>query len=220
MTRCHSESLHDSLSCVVQPSADGAALTGGLMEDTTARWRSVMVVLGQSGPAPMFLLAWTQTSDALTVPGKLGVFGFCLVGDRKAKEASISEAGPASATSARSLRALPCPAPALALPPPRPALPCPALPCPALPCPCPALPCPALPCPALPCPALPRPCPALPGPALPLPCPCPALPCPALPCPAPPRPALPYQIRNRPGPARPGKTVPDPGPEVKPAGPS
>ncbi|KAI4887215.1 hypothetical protein NFI96_008582 [Prochilodus magdalenae] len=40
MTRCHSESLHDSLSCVVQPSADGAALTGGLMEDTTARWRS------------------------------------------------------------------------------------------------------------------------------------------------------------------------------------
>ncbi|KAI4902390.1 hypothetical protein NFI96_003554 [Prochilodus magdalenae] len=43
MTRCHSESLHDSLSCVVQPSADGAALTGGLMEDTTARWRSVMV---------------------------------------------------------------------------------------------------------------------------------------------------------------------------------
>ncbi|KAI4884892.1 hypothetical protein NFI96_013074 [Prochilodus magdalenae] len=35
-------------SCVVQPSADGAALTGGLMEDTTARWRSVMVVLGQS----------------------------------------------------------------------------------------------------------------------------------------------------------------------------
>ncbi|KAI4878353.1 hypothetical protein NFI96_033704 [Prochilodus magdalenae] len=29
---CHSESLHDSLSCVVQPSADGAALTGGLME--------------------------------------------------------------------------------------------------------------------------------------------------------------------------------------------
>ncbi|KAI4896322.1 hypothetical protein NFI96_031192, partial [Prochilodus magdalenae] len=49
MTRCHSESLHDSLSCVVQPSADGAALTGGLMEDTTARWRSVTVVLGQSG---------------------------------------------------------------------------------------------------------------------------------------------------------------------------
>ncbi|KAI4903592.1 hypothetical protein NFI96_001055 [Prochilodus magdalenae] len=49
MTRCHSESLHDSLSCVVQPSADGAALTGGLMEDTTARWRSVVVVLGQSG---------------------------------------------------------------------------------------------------------------------------------------------------------------------------
>ncbi|KAI4903468.1 hypothetical protein NFI96_008341 [Prochilodus magdalenae] len=48
MTRCHSESLHDSLSCVVQPSADGAALTGGLMEDTTARWRSVVVVLGQS----------------------------------------------------------------------------------------------------------------------------------------------------------------------------
>ncbi|KAI4883643.1 hypothetical protein NFI96_006490 [Prochilodus magdalenae] len=44
MTRCHSESLHDSLSCVVQPSADGAALTGRLMEDTTARWRSVMVV--------------------------------------------------------------------------------------------------------------------------------------------------------------------------------
>ncbi|KAI4871505.1 hypothetical protein NFI96_027165, partial [Prochilodus magdalenae] len=50
MTLCHSESLHDSLSCVVQPSADGAALTGRLMEDTTARWRSVMVVLGQSEP--------------------------------------------------------------------------------------------------------------------------------------------------------------------------
>ncbi|KAI4889848.1 hypothetical protein NFI96_010474 [Prochilodus magdalenae] len=49
MTRCHSESLHDSLSCVVQPSANGAALTGRLMEDTTARWMSVMVVLGQSG---------------------------------------------------------------------------------------------------------------------------------------------------------------------------
>ncbi|KAI4876973.1 hypothetical protein NFI96_009005 [Prochilodus magdalenae] len=32
MTRCHSESLHDSLSCVVQPSADGAALTGRLLE--------------------------------------------------------------------------------------------------------------------------------------------------------------------------------------------
>ncbi|KAI4901911.1 hypothetical protein NFI96_006485 [Prochilodus magdalenae] len=49
MTRCHSESLHDSLSCVVQPSADGVALTGGLMGDTTARWMSVRVVLGQSG---------------------------------------------------------------------------------------------------------------------------------------------------------------------------
>ncbi|KAI4901255.1 hypothetical protein NFI96_015255 [Prochilodus magdalenae] len=49
MTRRHSESLHDSLSCMVQPSADGAALTGGLMEDTTAPWWSVMVVLGQSG---------------------------------------------------------------------------------------------------------------------------------------------------------------------------
>ncbi|KAI4874108.1 hypothetical protein NFI96_028851, partial [Prochilodus magdalenae] len=34
-------------SCVVQPSADGAALTGGLMEDTTARWRS---------PTPSMLL--------------------------------------------------------------------------------------------------------------------------------------------------------------------
>ncbi|KAI4898915.1 hypothetical protein NFI96_025560 [Prochilodus magdalenae] len=34
------------LSCVVQPSDDGAALTGGLMEDTTARWRSVMVAVG------------------------------------------------------------------------------------------------------------------------------------------------------------------------------
>ncbi|KAI4880434.1 hypothetical protein NFI96_018414 [Prochilodus magdalenae] len=33
------------LSCVVQPSADGAALTGGLMEGTTARWMSVRVVL-------------------------------------------------------------------------------------------------------------------------------------------------------------------------------
>ncbi|KAI4871692.1 hypothetical protein NFI96_000225 [Prochilodus magdalenae] len=46
MTRCHSESLHDSLSCVVQPSADGAALTGGLMEDTTAHWGSVVVAVG------------------------------------------------------------------------------------------------------------------------------------------------------------------------------
>ncbi|KAI4886350.1 hypothetical protein NFI96_021617, partial [Prochilodus magdalenae] len=46
MTRCHSESLHDSLSCAVQPSADGAALTGGLMEDPTARWRSVTVAVG------------------------------------------------------------------------------------------------------------------------------------------------------------------------------
>ncbi|KAI4891199.1 hypothetical protein NFI96_030944, partial [Prochilodus magdalenae] len=34
------------LSCVVQPSADGAAPTGGLMEDTTARWMSVMVAAG------------------------------------------------------------------------------------------------------------------------------------------------------------------------------
>ncbi|KAI4902806.1 hypothetical protein NFI96_007461, partial [Prochilodus magdalenae] len=55
MTRCHSESLHDSLSCVVQPSADGAALTGGLMEDTTAHWRSVMVVLGQSDVQALLL---------------------------------------------------------------------------------------------------------------------------------------------------------------------
>ncbi|KAI4877817.1 hypothetical protein NFI96_008007 [Prochilodus magdalenae] len=36
MTRCHSESLHDSLSWVVQPSAGGAALTGRLMEDTSS----------------------------------------------------------------------------------------------------------------------------------------------------------------------------------------
>ncbi|KAI4896346.1 hypothetical protein NFI96_025922 [Prochilodus magdalenae] len=72
MTRCHSESLHDSLSCVVQPSDDGAALTGGLMEDTTARWMSVMVVLGQSdrqnriiflmfGVLSVFLLILTLT---------------------------------------------------------------------------------------------------------------------------------------------------------------
>ncbi|KAI4890127.1 hypothetical protein NFI96_023026 [Prochilodus magdalenae] len=33
-------------SCVVQPSANGAALTGGLTEDTTARWVSVMVAVG------------------------------------------------------------------------------------------------------------------------------------------------------------------------------
>ncbi|KAI4879078.1 hypothetical protein NFI96_005888 [Prochilodus magdalenae] len=39
----------NSKSCVVQPSAHGAALTGRLMEDTTAHWMSVMVVLGQSG---------------------------------------------------------------------------------------------------------------------------------------------------------------------------
>ncbi|KAI4877968.1 hypothetical protein NFI96_020748, partial [Prochilodus magdalenae] len=50
--RLHSISSTDPTghsSCVVQPSADGAALTGGLMEDTTAHWRSVMVVLGQTG---------------------------------------------------------------------------------------------------------------------------------------------------------------------------
>ncbi|KAI4899556.1 hypothetical protein NFI96_017646 [Prochilodus magdalenae] len=33
-------------SCVVQPSDNGAALTGRLMEDTTARWRSVIVTGG------------------------------------------------------------------------------------------------------------------------------------------------------------------------------
>ncbi|KAI4895144.1 hypothetical protein NFI96_019117, partial [Prochilodus magdalenae] len=33
-------------SCVVQPSDNGAALTGRLMEDTTARWGSVMVAVG------------------------------------------------------------------------------------------------------------------------------------------------------------------------------
>ncbi|KAI4879803.1 hypothetical protein NFI96_030756, partial [Prochilodus magdalenae] len=38
--------LRKRKSCVVQPSADGAALTGGLMEDTTARWMSVMVAVG------------------------------------------------------------------------------------------------------------------------------------------------------------------------------
>ncbi|KAI4891566.1 hypothetical protein NFI96_002213 [Prochilodus magdalenae] len=53
MTRWHSESLHDSLSCVVQPSADGAALTGRLMEDTTARWMSVMVAVGSVRAAEM-----------------------------------------------------------------------------------------------------------------------------------------------------------------------
>ncbi|KAI4893589.1 hypothetical protein NFI96_019283, partial [Prochilodus magdalenae] len=40
--------------CVVQPSADGAALTGGLMEDTTARWRSVVVVLGALKSSPAY----------------------------------------------------------------------------------------------------------------------------------------------------------------------
>ncbi|KAI4875174.1 hypothetical protein NFI96_014240 [Prochilodus magdalenae] len=69
-------------SCVVQPSADGAALTGGLMEDTTARWRSVVVVLGQSvmvhgtvftpsgGPfrsAPVELLYHTVTQPVIPV---------------------------------------------------------------------------------------------------------------------------------------------------------
>ncbi|KAI4876774.1 hypothetical protein NFI96_008143 [Prochilodus magdalenae] len=34
-------------SCVVQPSADGAALTGGLVEDTTARRRSVTVAVSR-----------------------------------------------------------------------------------------------------------------------------------------------------------------------------
>ncbi|KAI4888617.1 hypothetical protein NFI96_003175 [Prochilodus magdalenae] len=46
MTRCHSESLHDSLSCVVQPSGNGAALTGRLMEDTSARRMSPIVAVG------------------------------------------------------------------------------------------------------------------------------------------------------------------------------
>ncbi|KAI4880736.1 hypothetical protein NFI96_021849 [Prochilodus magdalenae] len=45
-----SDPLQAITSCVVQRSADGAALTGGLMEDTTARWRSVMVDVGSVSP--------------------------------------------------------------------------------------------------------------------------------------------------------------------------
>ncbi|KAI4886385.1 hypothetical protein NFI96_024779 [Prochilodus magdalenae] len=53
-------------SCVVQPSADGAALTGGLMEDPTARWRSVMVVLGRSVKAEACQLDETALTPSPT----------------------------------------------------------------------------------------------------------------------------------------------------------
>ncbi|KAI4905667.1 hypothetical protein NFI96_023131 [Prochilodus magdalenae] len=94
MTRCHSESLHDSLSCVVQPSADGAALTGGLMEDTTARWRSVMEVLGQSG------------TERRPVPDEVrsanGTAGSQLSTPRSGKSPSPSPTSPASLRRRRS----------------------------------------------------------------------------------------------------------------------
>ncbi|KAI4876963.1 hypothetical protein NFI96_017652 [Prochilodus magdalenae] len=45
------------LSCVVQPSANGAALTGRLMEDTTARWRSVIMAVISSDPF------WVPTTE-------------------------------------------------------------------------------------------------------------------------------------------------------------
>ncbi|KAI4889528.1 hypothetical protein NFI96_010729 [Prochilodus magdalenae] len=71
MTHGHSESLHDSLSCVVQPPANGAALTGGLMEDTTARWRSVMVAVGSVRYIPPLL--WGKSGHLQTaLYGKLG----------------------------------------------------------------------------------------------------------------------------------------------------
>ncbi|KAI4879807.1 hypothetical protein NFI96_030760 [Prochilodus magdalenae] len=54
------------LSCVVQPSADGVALTGGLMEDTTARWRSVTVVLGQSGGCPRMKVTFSKNMEETT----------------------------------------------------------------------------------------------------------------------------------------------------------
>ncbi|KAI4900385.1 hypothetical protein NFI96_012400 [Prochilodus magdalenae] len=50
------------LSCVVQPSADGAAPTGGLMEDTTARWVSGVVAVGSVS---------TVQSDKYRSPGDL-----------------------------------------------------------------------------------------------------------------------------------------------------
>ncbi|KAI4871583.1 hypothetical protein NFI96_033666 [Prochilodus magdalenae] len=65
------------LSCVVQPSANGAALTGGLMEDTTARWRSVMVVLGQSGPEIRPVPAYLTMSN---LPTKLHSCGETVLG--------------------------------------------------------------------------------------------------------------------------------------------
>ncbi|KAI4890883.1 hypothetical protein NFI96_003904 [Prochilodus magdalenae] len=68
------------------PSADGAALTGGLMEDATARWRSVMVVLGQSGteirPVPAYLTCAAECETAIDpfpTPQKLPIapVGMC-----------------------------------------------------------------------------------------------------------------------------------------------
>ncbi|KAI4880194.1 hypothetical protein NFI96_026030 [Prochilodus magdalenae] len=67
MTRCHSESLHDSLSCVVQPSANGAALTGRLMEDTTARWMSVMVAVWFS--QDWSVIGWGLGNQSCDPPG-------------------------------------------------------------------------------------------------------------------------------------------------------
>ncbi|KAI4891841.1 hypothetical protein NFI96_029007, partial [Prochilodus magdalenae] len=48
-------------SCVVQPSANGAALTGGLMEDTTAPECLLSWLLGQSGTVSMALY-WLSSS--------------------------------------------------------------------------------------------------------------------------------------------------------------
>ncbi|KAI4883704.1 hypothetical protein NFI96_031575 [Prochilodus magdalenae] len=57
------------LSCVVQPSADGAALPGGLMEDTTAHWRSVMVVSTKmNGLSSHDQKAWYPSTSTPTAP--------------------------------------------------------------------------------------------------------------------------------------------------------
>ncbi|KAI4900487.1 hypothetical protein NFI96_018347 [Prochilodus magdalenae] len=55
------------LSCVVQPSADGAALTGRLMEDTTARWRSVTVAVGS---VRAFEVSFSEQSEFLRCAGE------------------------------------------------------------------------------------------------------------------------------------------------------
>ncbi|KAI4873562.1 hypothetical protein NFI96_026260 [Prochilodus magdalenae] len=54
------------LSCVVQPSADGAALTGGLMEDTTARWMSVVLAVGSVRDSEEYEDSDSESEDPFT----------------------------------------------------------------------------------------------------------------------------------------------------------